>query len=398
MRNEYILNSKLFLFAGAGASQPFDKWLMKEFIDHLITEIHSHTVPPKGLHGLLDAIIHYRGKDLEDILKEINDITDKNDYLGDMTRRNYIHDILEGDPERSQQALAVLGSGAPPAIRSSSISRHYSDLVKRCNGLRNVIEKMIYDHYGVLSREKIVEVYDPLVNTLTQFVGEDKLLPIFTTNYDCCFEEFVKEVDFELVDGFSPTHGGRELIWKEDTFDILRLDMAKRYLILFKLHGSVTWYDDDGVIKYLSASIHRPSNERIKNVLIYPAKNKIALDEPFFTAYDYFQRCLDHSASGVFIGYSFRDYDTVTKVKSALKFNNKLRLVILSPNADEIAQQFHPDFSGRVAPLSYEFGRKDQQESYLREIREFLGQKEADHEKQSDYGSAESEKTDSKMR
>jgi hypothetical protein len=237
-----------------------------------------------------------------------------------------------------------------------------------------VIEKMIYDHYGVLNREKIVEVYDPLVNILMQIVGEDKLLPIFTTNYDCCFEEYVKEVDFELVDGFSPTHGGREIIWKEDTFDILRLNMAKRYLILFKLHGSVTWYEDAGVIKYLSASIHRPSNERIKNVLIYPAKNKIALDEPFFTAYDYFQRCLDHSTRGVFIGYSFRDYDTVTKVKSALKFNNKLRLVILSPNADEVALQFYPDFSGRVAPLSYTFGRKDQQESYLREIREFLGQ------------------------
>jgi hypothetical protein len=107
---------------------------------------------------------------------------------------------------------------------------------------------------------------------------------------------------------------------------------------------------------------------------------------------------LDHSDSGVFIGYSFRDYDTVTKVKSALKFNNKLRLAILSPNADEITLEFFPDFSGRVVPLSYEFGRKDKQESYLREIREFLGRKEADHEKQSDYGRAESEKTDSKMR
>jgi hypothetical protein len=156
--------------------------------------------------------------------------------------------------------------------------------------------------------------------------------------------------------------------------------MAKRYLILFKLHGSVTWYDDGGVIKYLGASIHRPSNERIKNVLIYPAKNKIALDDPFFTAYDYFQRCLDHSVSGVFIGYSFRDYDTVTKIKSALKVNDKLRLLILSPNADEIVLQFFPDFGGRLVPLSYEFGRKDHQELYIRELREFFAQKKADSE------------------
>jgi hypothetical protein len=380
MRNEYILDSKLFLFAGAGASQPFDKWLMKEFIDHLIAEIHSHTVPPTGLHGVLDTIIDYRGKDLENILKEINDITDKSDYLGDTRRINYIHNVLEGDPERHKQAMAILGREQLPAITSSSFSRNYSELTKMCTRLRNVIEKMIYDHYGVLNREKIVEVYDPLVNTLMEIVGEHKFLPIFTTNYDSCLEEYVKEADFELVDGFSPTRGGREIVWKEDTFDNLRPNMTKRYLLLFKLHGSVTWYDDGGVIKYLSASIHRPSNERIRNVLIYPAKNKIALDDPFFTAYDYFQRCLDHSASGVFIGYSFRDYDTVTKIKSALKFNDKLRLVILSPNADEIVLQFLQDFRWRVAPLSYEFGRKDHQESYLREIREFLAQREAGSE------------------
>ena len=375
MRNEYILNQKCFLFAGAGASKPFDKWLMNEFIDHLIEEIHSHTVPPTGLHGLLDTIIDYRGKDLENILKEINDIVDKSDYLGDTKKINYIHNVLEGDPERHKQAMAILSRNALPAITSSSFSRNYSELTKMCNRLRNVIERMIYDHYGVVNREKIVEVYDPLVNTLVEIMGEHGFLPIFTTNYDNCFEEYVKEADFELVDGFSLTYGGREIVWKEDAFDNLRPNMAKKYLILFKLHGSVTWYADGGVIKYLSASIHRSSSERIRNVLIYPAKNKIALDDPFFTAYDYFQRCLDRSVSGVFIGYSFRDYDTVTKIKSALTFNGKLRLVILSPNADDIVRQFFSDSRGRVVPLSYEFGRKDHQESYLREISEFLAQK-----------------------
>jgi hypothetical protein len=202
MRNEHILDSKLFLFAGAGASQPFDKWLMNEFIDHLIAEIHSHTVPPTGLHGLLDTIIDYRGKDLENILKEINDIMDKSDYLGDTRRINYIHNVLEGDSERHKQAMAILSRDALPAITSSSFSRNYSELTKMCNRLRNVIEKMIYDHYGVVNREKIVEVYDPLVNTLMGIVGEHKFLPIFTTNYDTCFEEYVKEADFELVDGF----------------------------------------------------------------------------------------------------------------------------------------------------------------------------------------------------
>ena len=372
MRNDHILSSKIFLFAGAGASKPFGKWLMDEFIDYLIAQIRDASIPPKGLHGLLDTIIRYRGKDLENILKEINDLIDKNDYLGDTSYINYLHDILDGEEVRMKRSASI---SSYPAFFPSPISKNYSKLNEMCESLRYTIELMVFNHYGFLEKqesEKIVKFYDPLIKILIDNTGEQIILPIFTTNYDICFEEYGKTKGFELIDGFSLTQLGREFIWKEDNYDNLKPANVKKYLILFKLHGSVTWYDDTGIIKYFTAPIHRASNEKIKNVIIYPAKNKIALDNPFFTAYDYFQRCLDRAQIGIFIGYSFRDYDTVTKIKSALTFNSNLKILILSPSAPEIISVHFQDFQKRMIPLPFKFGLESDEELYLKEIPKYL--------------------------
>lgn len=369
MRNEYILNSRVFLFAGAGASNPFDKWLMDEFIDHLIEQIYDWQKPPKGLHGFLDTIIKYRGKDLENILKELNDLTDKDEYLGDLKTINYIHDVLDGEEITMGRSGAFVLSGDPPFI-PSPFSKNYARLNSMCVSLRQKIETLLFDHYGVVDKKKVVDAYSPLINLLIENIGDQKVLPLFTTNYDICFEEYADSTNFELVDGFS--RSGRDLIWREEAFDSFRPEIKKKYLILFKLHGSVTWYDDSGIIKYFSAPIHRADKEKIKNVIIYPAKNKIALDNPFFTAYDYFQRCLDRAQIGIFIGYSFRDYDTVTKIRSALKFNDNLKILILSPNASQIITGNFRDFQDRVIPLAFRFGLKSDEESYLKEVSKCL--------------------------
>jgi hypothetical protein len=370
MRNEYILNSKIFLFAGAGASRPFDKWLMGEFIYHLINEIRGIS----SLHGVLETIIKYRGNDLEDILKEINDLTDKDAYLGDVTTTNYLQDILEAEDIKRRKDAAII-SGSPPAIRIGTFPKRYSELNKICVALRHKIEVMVYDHYGFLDKgqiERVAEVYDPLINILMENIGKQNILPIFTTNYDICFEKYAEVRKFDLIDGIYPTPSGRELIWREENFNKFIPKNEKKYLILFKLHGSVTWYEDEGIIKYLDVAIHRGERERIRNVIIYPAKNKIALDNPFFTGYDYFQRCLDHARIGIFVGYSFRDYDTVTKIKSALKFNDALRILILDPNAPQIITTSFSDFQDRIIPLEFKFGLESDEQSYLKEISKHL--------------------------
>jgi hypothetical protein len=373
MRNEYILNSKIILFGGAGASQPFGKWLMGEFLDNLIETIRDSNVPPKNLHGLLSALISYKGKDLENILKEINDLVEKGEYLGDTSKINYLHDLLDGENEARKRAAILPGSGSLPTFFPSPSSKNYSQLVAKCVMLRTLIERTIFNHYGVIDKEKVVDAYDPLINILIKELGEPTILPIFTTNYDICFEEYCKEKGVVLIDGFSPSPtSGRDFIWGEHNFDRFGPNKTNRNFILFKLHGSVTWYDDQGVVKYLGASLHRDEKERIKNVIIYPAKNKIALGDPFFTAYDYFQRCLDRTRVAIFIGYSFRDYDTVTKIRSALKYNSKLSVLLFSPDASSIVDRIFPAFRDRTEAIPLKFGTALHQNSYVKRISEFI--------------------------
>ena len=238
---------------------------------------------------------------------------------------------------------------------------------------RSLIERTIFRHYGVINKEKVVATYDPLINILTGRVGEPKILPIVTTNYDICFEEYCKEKGLSMIDGFPSSPGvGRDFTWEEKNFDRFDPDGTKTHIILFKLHGSVTWYDENGVIKYLGASLHQGEKEAIKNVIIYPAKNKIALGDPFFTAYDYFQRCLDQALVAIFIGYSFRDYDTVTKIKSALKYNSKLAILLFSPHASEIIDSVFPSFKDRIEAVPFRFGTALHQTSYLKQISDFV--------------------------
>jgi hypothetical protein len=92
-----------------------------------------------------------------------------------------------------------------------------------------------------------------------------------------------------------------------------------------------------------------------QNVLIYPATRKVAVDEPYFTAYDYYQKCCERAKLCLTIGYSFRDYDALTRLRGAMSGNAELRLAVLSPNA-QMALKLLPFAPVRTVPLSFYFG------------------------------------------
>src|SRR2546425_8548030 len=58
-----------------------------------------------------------------------------------------------------------------------------------------------------------------------------------------------------------------------------------------------------------------------------------------FTAYDYFQRAMDGCGCCIVIGYSFRDYDALTKLMSASILNQRLTVLVIDPNSDAVAER-----------------------------------------------------------
>jgi hypothetical protein len=102
------------------------------------------------------------------------------------------------------------------------------------------------------------------------------------------------------------------------------------------------WYQRLGRLVKAQA-IYAAGDPAFQNVMIYPATRKIAISEPFFTAYDYLARCLDEAESCLVIGYSFRDYDTLMRFKSAKLHNRRLKIAVLDPNAEEICKNLLKD-------------------------------------------------------
>jgi len=105
--------------------------------------------------------------------------------------------------------------------------------------------------------------------------------------------------------------------------------------------------------------------------MIYPATRKVAIEEPFFTAYDYLEQCLDKAQSCLVIGYSFRDYDTLMRFKSAKLSNERLRILVLDPAAVEICKTLEREHRVLAYPIPHAFGRDE--EEYLALIRSGLG-------------------------
>jgi hypothetical protein len=125
--------------------------------------------------------------------------------------------------------------------------------------------------------------------------------------------------------------------------------------LLFKLHGSTDWILIDSMIRRAEARYVTEGEEHWQNCLIYPARKKVALEDPYFTCYDYLARCFERAQTCLTIGYSFRDYDALMRLRAAMFQNEKLNLLLVSPTAKElVANLLLP--TERISPIAAAFG------------------------------------------
>jgi hypothetical protein len=327
-----IVGLPIALFLGAGASQPFGMRLMKDFIYNAQQSLST------GDNRLLDVLLkNTANHDLEHLLQQIDELTTKDVAL-------WSSDQELGTGTRTLSGLRL----EPPGIPSMA-----EDLGKR-------IRRSIYNAYGqIQDRARVVKVLTPLFDKLIRRMAElSRPLVIFTTNYDPAVEIYSEEClpDHPLVDGFEPDNRNRVgPVWNRRHFDEIALGANEPRIVLFKLHGSARWYDLRGQPVQLPFNHFASKETPYQNLLIYPAKNKVALKDPFFTAYDYFQRVLDECKLLICIGYSFRDYDALSKLKSCSTYNQNLRVLIIDPQAENLSKQLQED-GIRAIPLGAKFG------------------------------------------
>ncbi len=337
--NLKILNPKIVIFLGAGFSNVVNYPTMGEFVKkHLGKSLDLET------RSIISAIkIAKETDDLEVVLSELDKMSDTK-YCFNLEL--YLNSTKE--------------------VRSKQIDSAYKDETKK-NIILNYRKPVIYsiDRTIRLIKKRIFEVYRPksgLDYTIYDAIfkpifninkiGNTKkfALSIFTTNYDNVIEDYFEsnnQNDIDIVNGF-----GRNRKFNPKIFERYSIKDRNRVFI-FHLHGSIYFFEDKDFkcIRFSEIPTYQ-EDANYKNQIIYPTKDKTPKDEPFLTYYNYLSRLLDVTEYVIFIGYSFRDYESLVRIQSSLNYNDKLRVIIVDNKAKELKKKYFNNIR-KVYSLEY---------------------------------------------
>lgn len=319
--NTEIVRNKHVLFVGAGASAPLGLKPTQPFLELLIEELPKLILERFRLEmgeenqRKLETVFKQAAQHFEVDMPDSEIVLDYIDYLRKAC------DELNSLPAVFRNLAKTGGNDAFQGQWRDMLSQ-----VQAC------IYKVIVEHYSSVDGELASKIYDPLLKSLCR---QGQTLPLFTTNYDWVFEHLAEanEPDLCLEDGFTRTPTGER--WARKAFDTFQCRQEKINLVLFKLHGSTSWYRD-GTPPHHIRKFSSPAPELAgsKPALIYPTqvKTEATQEEPFRTAYEYFRETMLKADLGIIIGFSFRDPAINDIVGYALANNSNLKLAIIGPS------------------------------------------------------------------
>jgi hypothetical protein len=203
---------------------------------------------------------------------------------------------------------------------------------------------------GVFATEGDTTVHDLYEQFYKKLVLRDRSLPrpwVFTTNYDYFSELAMDRLGIPYANGFS---GVVERRFNPASFRYAlaeQLDVASRkwtavdaFVYLCKLHGSVTWTEDDHGL-FPIKEVWPPASAN--QMLIYPtpAKQNSSLGSPYADLFREFQsRIVREQSVLITMGYAFGDEHLNNIIYQALTIPT-FRLVIFVA----------PDMGGEIAKL-----------------------------------------------
>jgi SIR2-like domain len=319
------------LFLGAGASAPLGKMLMVPFVDHLEKNLKSNP---------LFSDIVAKKRDLEFLLEALANINDI----------SYLRYLLQQGREIAHEGGAF--------VRQQDQRRReetFEELRQSASSLRNYIEREVFNHYRAFDNEQsVVELLSPII---TQIAEVEALPPVvFTTNYDPAVEKFCElSGAYVCIDGLAHNQQTRSYEWRAENYEMAH---QKNALYLFKLHGSTDWIRSGKRIVRNTGPVFAQGDGAHSNVLIYPATKKVAYEQPYVTCYSYLEDCLSKARRCLVIGYSFRDYDTITRFQSSARKNPQLEIEVVTPDASALVRRLSKEFGINAKPRTGMLGIK----------------------------------------
>jgi hypothetical protein len=179
---------------------------------------------------------------------------------------------------------------------------------------------------GLVSEEKI-EYLKPLCES----IEKSKPLDVISVNYDTCIEQFCEKYNLIHQDGFDDK-------WNPRIFEEANTDIR-----LYKLHGSVTWYQSKNrdykklTVFTENTEITLSGGKKAENLMLYPMQ-ELDYVGPLLELLVEIKHLLESESCKllVVVGYSFRDGHITEILWDAAKINKNLHLILIDPKAYEI--------------------------------------------------------------
>ena len=315
----------ILLFAGAGASAAIDIKrypTTTEFYKQLNNEVNSLMSSVLGGHlnsCISEEVADKKSMDIEKVLWYINEF--KYDLSPCLDNKRISYNFLQ-----NQSFISI-----------DSIRPYISEL----STLEQKIYREIHEAYYNLPSTSDVGVWNYLIKRLE----EDKVIEIFTTNYDLVLEK--------VVNGKNINTGIRQDEYGRNVFDYSFSDVGQSDYNgrLTKLHGSINW-------KREGRDIVITSNDYLgdTNCILYPGFKAIPGDEPFRRMHDHLYSVSGMAELAIFIGFSFRDEYINHILRSIPPSTSKIII-----NVDSEEETFHDDFpftKGNCGHIGSGFSKK----------------------------------------
>jgi len=290
--------AKLTFLLGAGASFPFGIPMMRQFYlgfsDYVGTQ-RAHCRP------LLDTLSAGAdgAADLELLIQRLEQV-------------------------RAMRAgLAALG-------RDDAELRARIDLADE---LRGYLDAYLIETCEAFDRERVKADLEAFVK-----LAFTQRATVFTTNYDRLIETAATAAGVAVADGFEPMSSRPEARWSGGFSQGLKL---------VKLHGSVSWYQEEGSddVFRLERGYPLPSHEyrlthgsrALRPLMIIPTLEKAILSIPYATLFTQFIDTLRDTELLLVIGNSLRDEHIRNTIRERA---NSLHIVLIGPAAVTQTQIF----------------------------------------------------------
>ena len=222
----------------------------------------------------------------------------------------------------------------------------YDQFLENLTDVKRKLQEAIFNALK-LDKQKAFSSPHHTHSTIIDFLkSHSDRTSVFTTNYDCVIEEYMKqcEQEYMLVDGFKLT--GQILEFHPEVFHE-NYDPSPRPVFLHKLHGSLNWAKIDGKIQRAPAELHS-DDVGYQNMLIYPtlSPKDNASDLPYSALFKLFEMNMRDADALIVIGFSFRDKKIAKTINEAF-VNGKKKLVIVSPDGID---DYYKNLRGEDAP------------------------------------------------